>query len=98
MPGHDGTGPQGRGPLTGRGLGNCQGAGSRQGFGRGFGQGRGFGGGFGRGGMARGQGFGFSAPAYQEPTKEEEKTYLESELKAAEEDIKAIKKRLSELK
>lgn len=34
MPGFDGTGPRGRGPLTGRGLGPC---------GRGFGFGRGFG-------------------------------------------------------
>ena len=24
MPGRDGTGPEGKGPRTGRGLGNCQ--------------------------------------------------------------------------
>ena len=34
MPGQDGTGPQGQGPMTGRGLGPC---------GRGLGRGRGFG-------------------------------------------------------
>jgi len=26
MPGRDGTGPQGKGPMTGRGMGNQQGA------------------------------------------------------------------------
>jgi len=36
MPGGDGTGPLGYGPLTGRGLGPC-GLGMRRGFGRGFG-------------------------------------------------------------
>ncbi len=34
MPGFDGTGPQGFGPRTGRGLGPCG-----SGFGRGFGRG-----------------------------------------------------------
>jgi len=52
MPYGDGTGPQGRGPRTGRGLGNCppnsnqnegiDRGGFGQGFGRGFGRGRGF--------------------------------------------------------
>jgi len=41
MPGQDGTGPLGRGPLTGRGLGPC-GCGMRRGFGRGYGRGFGF--------------------------------------------------------
>ena len=36
MPNFDGTGPQGLGPMTGRGLGPC-GGGMRRGFGRGFG-------------------------------------------------------------
>jgi len=35
MPNKDGTGPLGRGPLTGRGFGPC-GCGMRRGFGRGF--------------------------------------------------------------
>ena len=38
MPRFDGTGPQGLGPLTGRGLGSC-GRGMRRGVGRGFGYG-----------------------------------------------------------
>jgi len=35
MPAFDGTGPQGKGPLTGRGMGRCGGG---QGKGRGFGR------------------------------------------------------------
>lgn len=49
MPRRDGSGPSGKGPRTGRGLGSCQGAtaeGRRQGGGgMGRGRGRGFGGG-----------------------------------------------------
>lgn len=40
MPSRDGTGPEGNGPKTGRGLGKCTGAsasfGRNRGFGRGF--------------------------------------------------------------
>jgi hypothetical protein len=46
MPNRDKTGPQGQGPLTGRGLGPCgsgTGTGTTRGFGFGFGRGRGFG-------------------------------------------------------
>lgn len=39
MPRLDGTGPQGQGPLTGRGFGSC-GAGLRRGYGYGRGWGR----------------------------------------------------------
>jgi hypothetical protein len=46
MPFQDGTGPQGQGPRTGRGRGNCAGQG---GTGGGRGLGRGAGRGFGRG-------------------------------------------------
>ncbi len=42
MPNMDKTGPQGLGPMTGRGMGPC-GGGMRRGCGRGFGMGRGFG-------------------------------------------------------
>lgn len=44
MPGFDGTGPNGLGPMTGRGMGNCEqarGCGRGQGLGRGLGRGRG---------------------------------------------------------
>jgi len=45
MPNKDGTGPEGKGPLTGRGLGNCKGTrtcprGSRSRSGQGKGRGR----------------------------------------------------------
>jgi len=48
MPGGDGTGPLGQGPMTGRGLGYCVGY-AAPGFtwGRGYGRGQGFGRGFG---------------------------------------------------
>lgn len=54
MPFNDGTGPNGQGSRTGRGMGNCAGQGRS---GRPFGSGRGHGGGRGQGvGFNRGQG------------------------------------------
>lgn len=89
MPGQDGTGPQGQGPMTGRGLGPC-GQGLRRGFGRGFG--RSFGRNFGRG-------IYFRANYPQVSlTEAEEKKILEAELKDMEEDKKEIEKRLKEIK
>ncbi len=41
MPNRDGTGPEGKGPRTGRQMGNCKGAKPLDN--RGFGRGRGFG-------------------------------------------------------
>ncbi|OQX71271.1 MAG: hypothetical protein B6D62_02255 [Candidatus Cloacimonas sp. 4484_275] len=94
MPRGDGTGPNGMGPMTGRGLGYCAGYG-RAGFtnpvGRGFGRGYGFGRGFGRG-----YGWGFRSPyAYSDIS---EKTYLENEIRVVNEHLKALEKRLSEIK
>lgn len=75
MPGFNRTGPQGAGPMTGRGLGPCGGGAA---YGRGMAR-----------GMGRGLGrmFGFG---YRQPTKSEEtadtKAYiqeLEAELKDA---------------
>ena len=47
MPNRDGTGPEGKGPRTGRQLGNCEGAdpeaGANTQYGRGFGRGLGLG-------------------------------------------------------
>jgi Family of unknown function (DUF5320) len=59
MPGFDGSGPRGAGPMSGRGMGNCTGYNDAPqqlgfGYGRGFGGGRGFG----RGG-AQGWGGGY---------------------------------------
>lgn len=87
MPGGDRTGPQGRGPLTGRKMGFCAGndrpgfqqpVGGYGGYGRGN---RGFG--RGRGGMGYGRGYGYRgyyppyyvpgpAPVYPVPTKEQQ--------------------------
>ncbi len=78
MPAGDRTGPEGRGPRTGRGLGYCSGY-DTPGFtkgvprgGGGFGRGRGFGRGFGRGRGWRYYPPGpppepYSPPRYQEP-------------------------------
>ena len=38
MPNKDGTGPQGKGPKSGRQLGNCKGAEPQESFGRGNGR------------------------------------------------------------
>ena len=110
MPGGDRTGPLGRGPMTGRALGYCAGNNrpgyANPGFGRGWG--RGWGRGFGRGFRGRGRGFwwrDYDDPyypppytgVYPQPTKEEEKTYLENMLKNLEEEIKMMKDRLLEL-
>ena len=113
MPGGDRTGPVGRGPMSGRGLGYCAGYDS-PGFtkgaprGRGYDFGRGFGRGWGRG-LGRGRGYWWrgSYPYYEpdpysprtnaEPSKEEEKNHLENIIKGLEEEIKAIKDRIKEL-
>ncbi len=89
MPYLDGTGPQGAGPMTGRGLGRCAGTGLSRGraFGAGYGFGRRFGGGY----RAYGQ--------YQAPmTVRNEEQSLIDESKDLEEELKAIKNRLAELK
>jgi len=87
MPGYNGFGPQGRGPLTGRGFGSCRDSG--RGFRRGFGRssGRGF----------RDCGF-FNEPFSRPLNKEEEKKILEEELNDLDEEKKAIQEKLKELK
>jgi hypothetical protein len=88
MPRFDGTGPWGLGPGTGWGMGPC-GAGRawRRGWGRGLGYGWRF-------GWRR-----YGAFPYQpQITKKEEKELLEEDEKDLEEELKAIKARLAELK
>jgi len=90
MPGFNGTGPQGYGPMTGRGLGPCGGGKSygrgNRSFGRGFG--------FGRQGFSANAGYGAS---FSQPTKANQtanaKSYisdLKDELKQAEEYLKQL--------
>ena len=104
MPRGDGTGPIGRGPMTGRGAGFCAGytgpGYANPGFGRGLG--RGWGRGYGRGYWGRGRGFwwrGYNPEPYYQPapTKEEEKKYLENMVKGLEEEIKDIRERIREI-
>jgi len=103
MPWGDRTGPLGAGPRTGRGMGFCNGYATpgylNAGFGRGFGYGRGAG--FGRG-RGRGAGFGarwgYGYDYAAAPTKEEERSFLESEIERLTAGIESLKKRLDELK
>jgi len=109
MPGGDRTGPRGLGPRTGRAVGYCAGYNmpgyANPGFGRGFGFGRGRG--FGRGFQGRGRGFWgrgvhpypvpYYPDIYPEPSKEDEKVYLEDVVKGLEEELKMIRERLQEL-
>ena len=88
MPGFDGKGPNGMGPMSGRGMGRCA-DGTGRNFGRGFGRGCGMG--FGR---CFGMRNGF-CPWVQAPlTKEEEKKLVEEEIKQLETYLKELKKQL----
>jgi len=82
MPGFDGTGPTGMGPLTGRGFGPCAKGFWGRGLGRGFGRGRGLWG-----------YFGFNQPL----KKEDEKKELEAYKKALVEELEDIDKELKNL-
>ncbi len=85
MPRFDGTGPMGLGPGTGWGRGPC-GAGLGRGYGRGF-------------GWRRFRGYGSYAYPYQaQISRKEEKEILEDEVAGLEEELKAVKTRLTELK
>lgn len=90
MPGFDGTGPRGQGPMTGGGFGNCAGGGAgyvgpRGGFGRGQRCGRGFG---------PGRGFGRFAGFSQMPPGEDTVS-LEARLGWLEQEATRIRERLS---
>ncbi len=85
MPALNGRGPQGLGPRTGRGMGNCfPGYTSRYGYGRGLGFGRGY-------------GFRRYYSEESQPAKEEEKKILNEELNLLKKDTEGIKNRLEEL-
>ena len=109
MPGFDGTGPRGKGPMTGGGFGYCTGyvqpgamprsSGRRGGFGR---KSSGMGG---RGRGNRNRFFAtenprgiFQQPVQQQYDKNIEMQSLESEKKDLENELDAVKKRLEELK
>ncbi|MBN1688571.1 MAG: DUF5320 domain-containing protein [Candidatus Omnitrophica bacterium] len=107
MPGGDGTGPLGEGPMTGGGFGYC-GQGGR-GYGRGYGMGRGFGRGFrfgqrrfgfGPRGGARGWGW-FQNPVDAQipnnPSSQDELTMLREDARTLESEAKAVHERIREL-
>lgn len=83
MPGFDKTGPQGQGPMTGKGFGPCGGGG---GFRMGFGRCRGYGKGLGRY-------FGWNAPQ----TKEEKLEDIQAYRKALQEEMEEVDKELTDL-
>lgn len=96
MPGGDRTGPEGRGPLTGRGLGGCAGSQRpRFGLGRGFGRGRGW------RHWARATGLpGWVRFGEQSdyPTAADEAATLEAEVEQLQAHLDALQKRLRDLK
>ncbi|MCF7886229.1 MAG: DUF5320 domain-containing protein [Candidatus Marinimicrobia bacterium] len=111
MPRGDRTGPEGYGPMTGRGLGYCAGynsPGYTKGVPRGgAGYGRGFGRGLGRG-FGRGYGYGWRAvpnypaspvtnpaPTYQ--SKEQELSDLKNQAEQLQGTLENINKRIQEL-
>ena len=107
MPRGNGTGPMGRGPMTGRAAGFCAGNG-RSGFenpasgrGCGFGYGRGMGGGFGRG--FRNMFFATGLPGWARsggtpaPVGMNEKQVLKSQADALQVQLDTVRQRLGRL-
>lgn len=90
MPGGDGTGPMGRGAMTGRGFGICNDANVTE-YGIGFGFGRGL-------GCRRGFGRGFARnfQLNQTPSKTQ-KEFLTDQKKFLEERLNMVSKQLEEL-
>jgi hypothetical protein len=108
MPGRNGTGPRGAGPMTGRGMGVCAGH-AAPGYanpmpGRGMGRGcrlrQGYGGQVGRG---RGTGWGRRAAPFcgnapdAAPTREQEISTLKGEAEHLAGTLEEIKKRIAEM-
>ena len=100
MPGGDGTGPMGRGPMTGRAAGLCAGY-PNSGYTT-HGCVRGLSLGLGRRFMGRARSFWWRGSTSEvhytpEPSREEEKTYLENMIKSLKEEIQSIQSRLQEI-
>ncbi|NQT10114.1 MAG: DUF5320 domain-containing protein [Desulfobacteraceae bacterium] len=109
MPGFNGTGPMGAGPMTGGGRGFCNPANAgyersavgTAGFGGGMAYGRGFRGGFGRGvGRGFGRGFALNQPPYFNAYPQDaasELDMLKVQADSAKNMLDSINKRLTEL-
>ena len=106
MPGFNGTGPNGMGPMTGGGRGYCAVPAGRY-FGKGRGRGRGWGRGFGWrhgwfdygpvGGYPHGVAPYYGDPSASEFTPQQEADMLKKEAKAMQGEINSINMRISEL-
>lgn len=101
MPGRNKTGPQGQGPLTGRGMGNCSSnesspnenfAGTGRGFLSGFGRGRGFGN-QGGGMRRRFLGQGWNANVSDDASMKNEIDSLKNEISQLENKIEELQKK-----
>ena len=97
MPRGDRTGPEGMGPMTGRGAGFCVGNNAPGyiggGFGRGMSRGRG---GFGRG-MGRGWGFGYGYRAAEPLTPEQQLEALKAQAAGLELQSKVLNEQINKL-
>ena len=94
MPFRDGSGPNGNGPLTGRGMGNCNPDRNFDDYGyhgRGYGMGRRNGG----RGFAHRRGYGFDN--FEDSPASYNKSYLESIVNYLSDKLNSYKKRLEEL-
>ncbi len=89
MPGRDGTGPIGVGPMSGRGFGVCSAGAPGYGAGRGFGFGR-------RGGCGYGRGFGRYALSDRDGAMTR-KEVLDEQKKLLEDRLDFVNKQLDEL-
>ena len=108
MPGFDGTGPAGGGPMTGWGLGRCNSgasygferSGSRRSVGFGYGRGRGYRHMYWETGLPRwtrgrtGLGQPYLEPGYSQ---QDEVRMLKSEAEALKDDLKTIERRIKEI-
>jgi hypothetical protein len=104
MPAGDGRGPNGMGPMSGRGMGYCAGN-TAPGYttargGGGFGPGRGRGRGWSNAGFGRGQGFVNRQPVYgyqPEYRPEDEARALKDQARYMQREMEAINERIEEL-
>ncbi|MCF7849741.1 MAG: DUF5320 domain-containing protein [Kiritimatiellales bacterium] len=102
MPAGDRTGPEGMGPMTGRGAGYCAGFGapgfvSNAGPGFGYGRGRGRGRGMGRGYGVRQFGNWGTAVPYTPPTRDQQLEELKAHSKYLESELETIRERIGSI-
>lgn len=101
MPGYNGTGPQGMGPMTGGARGFCNPAAAGYTAGSGFGRGMGYGRGFGRGrGFRHGFRAGSAYPAYPPVyagSEASELNVLKAQATAVKKTLDEINRRITEL-